>query len=81
MKSILKATHTETSNENLNDVIFHFNPYNKLWRCCNREHQIEMFNGNKNNIIESSSIDVLLGLLNRYGSIKNIKEKLKNGIL
>jgi hypothetical protein len=40
-----------------------------------------MFNGNKNNIIESSSIDVLLGLLNRYGSIKNIKEKLKNGIL
>jgi hypothetical protein len=81
MNSTLKTTPTKISNENLNEVIFHFNPYNKMWRCCNREHQTEMFNGNKTNVIESSKIEVLIGLLNRYGSIKNINEKVKNGIL
>ena len=78
---MLKTTHTKISNEYLNDILFHFNPYSNLWRCCNREHQAEMFNGDKTNIIESEKFDILIGMLSRYGSIKNIKEKLKNGIL
>jgi hypothetical protein len=81
MKNTSKTTHSKTSNEHLNDVVFHFNPYTQTWRCCNREHMTEMFNGNKTNVIESKKIEVLLGLLARYGSITNINEKLKNDTL
>lgn len=81
MKTTLKTTHTPTSKEYLNDVIFHFNPYNNLWRCCNREHMTEMFNGSKTNVIESKKIEVILGLLEKHVSIRCINDRLKNGTL
>ena len=51
--------------EKINDYVFHYSPYTKMWSAIHRDHYREFWNDYDNdNIIRSSELESLMADLN-----------------
>lgn len=62
--------------EVLYDFVFNFNPYTQKWNAVKRENYNELFNGDKGNVISSSSISTLEELIVKTAGDREKIEKL-----
>ena len=64
--------------ENLQQWLFHFNPFTDKWCAAKRSDFTQFFNGDKGDLLHSSDIEVLKDLIIRTDGDKNEIEKLLN---
>ena len=62
--------------EFMNDWLFHYNPYAKVWSAFHREDMVAYFNGAKpESLLQSSKQTTLLELLNKTaGDFRKVKK-------
>lgn len=59
------STETQNYRTHIADWVFHYNIYTKKWEAAKREHYVELFSGDKGNVLKSSSISTLIEIINR----------------
>ncbi len=62
-------------NEYQQQWLYHFSPYEGIWKACKREHYLELFsNNNSKNVLKSSKIDTLVEIVNKTnGDLTKLK--------
>jgi hypothetical protein len=62
--------------EFMNDWLFHYNPYTKIWSAFHRQDMVKYFNGEKTStIIQSNKQSTLVEIITKSeGDLKKIKK-------
>jgi hypothetical protein len=64
-------------NEEIQQHVFHFNPYTKQWACVHRDFYMQYLNGNApyDSVVYAKTINPLLSMFTDDGSQKESTEK------
>ena len=66
-------------NKNLQNWVFHLNPYTDKWSATTRDNYNALFNGENEDVLTSGDIHTLVYLIEKTNGDKEKLKKLTNG--